>query len=348
MVDSDRERLLGYLLEALEDSERESVEEELQRDPDLQEHLLELRQALRPLWTDKSDFASPLGLADRTCRLVAAHDESAKPWADEGLKKSRARPRPATRAMTAVTGLSGESARFSWIDLSMATGICLVAILLVFPAIQDSRYNARRTGCQNNLRMIGQSLDQYSQFHRGYFPCLPQTGNVAFAGSYAAVLKSCELLEDDRWVLCPGSPVVRGDDFSIPTVDQVMAMPEGQELSRTRNTIGGDYGYGFGYMANGRYRDTRNLHRASFALMADAPSGNSPDYQSLNHGGRGQNVLFEDFSVRFLPRPTSDHPVDHFFVNGEGVVAAGVHANDSVIGASSSTPFVFVGSRATR
>ena len=348
MVDSDQERLLGYLLEALEDSERESVEEELKRDPDLQEHLSGLRQALSPLWTDKWDFAPPPGLADRICRLVAAHNESAQRRAGEGLEKSRARRRTATRAMTAVTGLSGESARFSWLDLSVATGICLVAILLVFPAVQDSRYNARRTGCQNNLRMIGQSLGQYSEFNGGYFPYVPRTGKVAFAGSYAAALKSSELLEDDRWVLCPGSPVIRGDGFSIPTVDQVMAMPDGQELSRTRNSIGGDLGYGFGYMADGRYRGTRNLRRASFALMADAPSGDSPDYQSLNHAGRGQNVLFEDSSVRFLPRPTWDDPVDHFFVNGEGVVAAGVHANDSVIGASGSTPVVFVGSRGIR
>jgi hypothetical protein len=348
MVDSDRERLLGYLLEALEDSERESVEEELEHNPELQEHLSRFRQALRPLWTDKPDFAPPPGLADRTCRLVAADDESAKRRAYEGLEKSRPRPRVAARAMTVVTGMSGESMRFSWLDLSVATGICLVAILLVFPAVQDSRYNARRTGCQNNLRMIGQSLGQYNQFHGGYFPYVPRTGNVAFAGSYAAALKSSELLEDDRWVLCPGSPVVRGDDFSIPTLDQIMAMPQGPELSRTRKTIGGDFGYCFGYMVDGRYRGTRNLRRASFAIMADAPSGTSPDHQSLNHGGRGQNVLFEDFSVRFLPRPTWDDPVDHFFVNGEGLVAAGVHANDSVIGASSSTPFVFVGSRGVR
>ena len=60
--------------------------------------------------------------------------------------------------MTAVTGLSSEAARFSWLDLSVATSICLIAVLLVFPAIQDSRYNARRTGCQNNLRMIGLAL----------------------------------------------------------------------------------------------------------------------------------------------------------------------------------------------
>jgi len=348
MVDSDRERLLGYLLEALEDSERESVEEELKHDPDLQERLSEFRQALRPLWTEKSDFTPPPGLADRTCRFVAAHDASAKPWAHDGLKKSRARPRSATRAMTAVTGLSSEGVRFSWLDLGVATGICLVAVLLVFPAIQDSRYNARRTGCQNNLKMIGMGLGQYSQLHGGYFPYVPRAGNAAFAGSYAAVLKSSELLEDDRWVLCPGSPVIHGDDFSIPTVAQVMALPEGQDLSRTRDTIGGDFGYSFGYVVDGRYRGTRNLHRASFALMADAPSSTLPDHQSLNHGGRGQNVLFEDLSVRFLPQPTLDDPVDHFFVNGEGVVAAGVHANDSVIGASSSAPFVFVGSGGSR
>jgi hypothetical protein len=348
MVDSDREQLLGYLLEALEDSERESVEEELKHDPGLRKELSELRRMLRPLWGDRSDFAPPSGLADRTCRFVASHADSVEVPVAEALKKSRPRARVPARAMAAEIGLSGEAARFSWLDLSLATGICLVAMLLVFPAIQDSRYNARRTECQNNLRMMGQSLGQYSQFNGGYFPYVPQTGTVAFAGSYAAVLKSSRLLEDDRWVLCPGSPVIRGEDFSIPTVDQIVAMPDGPGLSRTRNTIGGDFGYGFGYVADGRYRGTRNLHRPSFALMADAPGGNSPDYQSLNHGGRGQNVLFEDFSVRFLPRPTWNDPADQIFVNGAGVVAAGINANDSVLGASGATPFVFVGSRGTR
>ena len=348
MVDSDREQLLGYLLEALEDSERESVEKELKSDPDLQEHLADLRQMLRPLWADDSDFAPSPGLAQRTCRLVAAHGDSTKKPVEKASARPRPEPRTPVRAMAAVTGLSGEAASFSWLDLSMATGICLVALLLVFPAIQDSRYHAQRTGCENNLRLMGMGLGQYSQIHAGYFPYVPQTGNGAFAGSYAAALKSSQLLENDRWVLCPGSPVIRGDDFSIPTVEQVMDMPQGPELARTRNTIGGDFGYSLGYTAAGRYRGPRNLHRGSFALMADAPGPAGPDYQTANHGGRGQNVMSEDFSVRFLPKPTWDDPVDHIFVNGAGAVAAGVDIDDSVIGSSSSTPFVFVGARGSR
>ncbi len=244
--------------------------------------------------------------------------------------------------MAAVTGLSSETSRFSWLDLSMASGICLVAMLLVFPAIQDSRYNARRTACENNLRGIATSLGQYSQIHSGYFPYVPQEGNGAFAGNFAVALKSSQLLEDDRQVLCPGSPVDRGNDFFVPTTQQLMDVPEGPELSRIRSTSGGDFGYCFGYVHNGQYRGRRNLSRPTFALMADAPGSRWPDYQTANHSGRGQNVMSEDGAVRFLPRPTWDAPRDHIYLNGAGAVAAGIDVHDSVIGPSSSTPFILI------
>ncbi len=89
MVDSERERLLGYLLEALEDRERESVEKDLKDDPDLQEQLADLRQMLRPLWADDSDFAPSPGLARRTCRLVAAHRAPAPRRPEEALPRPR-------------------------------------------------------------------------------------------------------------------------------------------------------------------------------------------------------------------------------------------------------------------
>ena len=111
-----------------------------------------------------------------------------------------------------------------------------------------------------------------------------------------------------------------------------------QELAPILPTLGGDYGYGMGYTEDGQYHDNRNLQRRGYALMADAPSPDRPGYQSDNHGGRGQNTLFEDMHVQFLTTPRPVDLGDDVFVNEQGVVAAGSHRDDAVIGPSTSSP----------
>ena len=64
-----------------------------------------------------------------------------------------------------------------------------------------------------------------------------------------------------------------------------------------------------------------------------------PGYQSDNHGGRGQNVLFEDNHVRFVVNTITNNGGDAFFRNHDGFVAPGVNENDSVIGGSAASPF---------
>ena len=44
--------------------------------------------------------------------------------------------------------------------------------------------------------------------------------------------------------------------------------------------MGGSYGYCIGYLDQGVYQPTKNLGRAGFALMADAPREERPDRQS--------------------------------------------------------------------
>jgi hypothetical protein len=144
-------------------------------------------------------------------------------------------------------------------------------------------------------------------------------------------------LEHIRFASCPGSGVTRADTAQMPTLDDELLMTEAPEqVIGLWCIIAGDYGYSLGYVENGRYRGTRNLHRPYFAILADAPSFDLPDYRSLNHGGRGQNVLFENCRVIFLRMPhPAGHP-DHFYVNDTGVVAAGRHRDDSVIAAGTS------------
>ena len=345
MDDRDPRQLIGYLLEALEDSERESLEVQLKHDPRLREELAQWDRAIQPLEADRDNLPSPSGLAERTCCWVASYANSPCIQTEEGLPDRALPLELQPKAMNAVTELSAQGGGFSWLDVGIAVTTVVVGCLVLLPAIQRSRSGAQLTACQNNLQQIARSLDQYSQIHDRYFPYVPETGKLAVAGSYAARLESSGLLDDPRWVLCPSAPVARGTDFQVPTVNQVVTTPEGPELVRLQETMGGDFGYSFGHTREGRYRGTRNLARPFFALMADSPDRNRPDRQSANHGGRGQNVLFEDFHVKFLTVPRWEKPADNFFLNDTGVVGPGMHRNDAVIGSSGSTPFVLTGSR---
>ena len=104
--------------------------------------------------------------------------------------------------------------------------------------------------------------------------------------------------------------------------------------------MGGSYGYCLGHFRNGAYEGTRNRQRSGFAIVADAPSPDQPGHQSRNHGGRGQNVLFEDGHVVFLTCSKPNDSADDIFVNDAGLVAAGLHENDAVIGPSDASPLV--------
>ncbi|OHB84148.1 MAG: hypothetical protein A2V98_23915 [Planctomycetes bacterium RBG_16_64_12] len=336
MADRAQEQLLGYLLGALGESERESIEDQLGQSPKLLRDLAQVRERLQPLWVAQPDFDPPPGLAARTCKFIASYPKCCANPGPEGAKKlQRHAPTPIPPMPAAVTGESSNS--WSGLDLSVATGIVVAMSLLIFPAIQNSRFSSRTVECRDRLRQLGLALTQYSQTHDDYFPPVYDRGTFAGAGSYAPVLLGNELVDGSHWFVCPGSPLAEDRRFRVPSPDQLISA-SGEELVRLHSTMGGSYGYNLGFQQNGRYYSTRNLRRPYFALMADAPSTSLPGYQSLNHCGRGQNVLFEDGRVWFYGSSKPHVRADDVFVNESGMVDAGKHRNDSVIGASASVP----------
>lgn len=341
MASSVEQQLLGYLFGALDDSERETVENEIQHDPQLREKLVQLRRRLEPLRRLQTDFDPPPGLAERACELVVAYS------ATHSERSPVPFPAPVfSQGAASAAPLAGlwNGRPWGWSDFSVAAGMVVVAVLLVFPAIENSRFKSQLLTCQDHLREVGQALTAYSSRHGGYFPQVPQHGNLAAAGIYAPVLLGDGYLDDKRWVLCPSSSLAaNAGHFRLPTLEQVKTAA-GSELTRLRRVMGGSYGYSLGYVRGGRYHATRNLSRPQFALMADSPNPLLPGYQSLNHGGRGQNVLFEDGHVIFMTTPRPAELGDDFFVNDTGLVAAGNHPNDSVIGTSDTAPVVLVNS----
>ena len=57
--------------------------------------------------------------------------------------------------------------------------------------------------------------------------------------------------------------------------------------------MGGSYAYRLGYLDGPLYRPMRDNRKSFSPLLSDAPSPSAGRWQSLNHGGCGQNVRFE-------------------------------------------------------
>jgi hypothetical protein len=217
-------------------------------------------------------------------------------------------------------------------DMAIAAGIFLAAATLFFPALNQSRFAARVAGCQNNLRQIGRALTEYSEMHNGYFPNVPLRGQLAVAGIYGPRLVQLRFISDPHLLICPDSSLAGRQDYNVPTPQQ-LETAEGPHLVRLQRLSGGSYGYTLGYVVDGRYQPTKNLQRKTFALMADAP-GDAEPFNTLNHEGHGQNVLFEDEHLQYLTTCKAHGCNDHIFLNDEGEQAPGMHANDAVIGGS--------------
>ncbi|MCA9119525.1 MAG: hypothetical protein H6822_11190 [Planctomycetaceae bacterium] len=324
MNDRTREQLLGYLLDALDDAERLEVEQQLIDNPELHDELESLALTLEPLADAYEEFEPPARLAERTCSLIAACT-SATP-AGKQLQ-------PATRAE-----IRGGN-RWSIADVVVMAGVCLAGAMLFFPAISQSRYAARLQACQNNLRELGIALVDFSEkAGRGHFPEVPTEGNRAVAGIYAPVLVDAGYLADDTKIICPSSALAKREhDWALPTLDEI-DQASGRTLVLMQSSMGGSYGYNLGVVVNGRHRAPRNLGRTNFALMSDAPSLQLAGHRSANHGGRGENILYEDGHIRYVVESNvaSDDP----FVNRLGWMEAGLDINDSVVAPSFTPPFV--------
>jgi len=345
MSDPLQEQLLGHLLGALDPAEEEQVAARLRTDPEVRRESARVGAWLEPLEPGRCVFEPPAGLAERTCRAVALQVESrAADDADHasgptfGRYPARAGPTkrgcPGRRPMSPAAAPPDAAGRFRWVDLAAVAGFFAAASLLLMPAIQSSRFNAQLIACQDNLRQVGVGMIQYSQHHHGYFPYIPPRGRLAVAGIYAPILFRDGLVTDSRRFVCPGSPLAGRTGFRISSFDELQTVSQ-DKLDGLVRWMGGSYGWPLGHMRDGVYQGTKNLGRSCFALVADVPGSDpSNGRQSPNHGGRGENVLFECGAVRFVTSPQPFPQADDIFANDLGLVAPGLQVNDSVIGPS--------------
>jgi hypothetical protein len=328
-----REHLLGYLLGALEPAEMAAVERELENDPRLRKDLAAIEAALYPLgFPEREDDASqaepPASLVARTCEFV-----------DDSKADLVSRPMPAKVVAAAMSDSAPTGKqRLRWADVIMTASVCLAAVSLLFPAIWTVRQQQQVTLCQNNLQHVGISLATYAgQSSDGRIPLIALSGNRSFAGFYAASLLDKELLEETRWLVCPSSDMAEQiESFRVPSIPEI-DRAAGEALVRLQRNAGGSYGYNLGFFEDGEYQAARYESRAYYCLMSDAPATFKPTRTTKNHGGRGQNMLYEDGSCRWVVDPCQDL-CDDPYLNRAGFVGAGNDCTDVVVGESLATP----------
>jgi hypothetical protein len=323
MSSPSREHLLGYLLKALGEGEHEQVEAELDRNPALRVEMRRLEASLGDLGLidEPEPIEPPLGLAARTCQFVAAQ---------VGM------PVVTSSGALIYQHQAEPLRRFTWSDFVTMAAVVVAAASLFFPALSFSRFQSQIATCQNQLRLIGLGLHGYSDLQADRsFPGPEADGNRSAAGIVAPLLVSHKLA-DSRMFVCPASRVIRsGAEFRVPLPEELDQATE-DELKTLRRTMAGDYGFHMGYVDGGKLLRARDLRREGFALAGDAPSNSQPKRVSGNHAGRGQNVLYEDGRVQFLPQ--LPNLLDDPYHNRDGWVAAGVDRDDAVLGASSDSP----------
>jgi hypothetical protein len=239
---------------------------------------------------------------------------------------------------------SGFAGRRGWslADAIALAGLILVASTLFFPAIAKSRFQSHVISCECNLQRLGRALSDYSEKQHDTFPKIPNCGNRAVAGIYAPILKDYGYLADSSTLICPASAIAAHNaEWHLPKLEEI-DLAHGFQLACLQRMMGGSYGYTLGYLDGGQHRTPKNEGRSYYALMSDTPSLHLAGLQSNNHGGLGQNVLFEDNHTRFIVNSVQDGLGDRLFVNRRGLVAAGTDKQDAVIGSSASPPLRLV------
>jgi len=314
------EDLLGYAMNALEPDEAALIETKLAADPELRRQLDVIRRCLKPLEADQVMIDPPADLARRVCDAV--DDLRAVPV---GV--------PAASAAADAT-LVGAASSWRRPDAAAVIGLSMAALVLFMPILASHRYRAQAVACREKLHVVGRAMIDYSRNHAGLFPTVAADGNFSHAGVYAVRLRDDGYLPNEREVFCPAVATKVEHLTSFPT-QATLASATSREAHEQFAQLDGAFGYAMGYVENARYRPLRNLDRSHFAVLADAP--HEDGIAGRNHGC-GQNVWFEDGHAEFLRGCRLAALDDGIYVNHAGDVAAGIGADDVVIGAARATP----------
>lgn len=335
-----RELLVRYLLGELNSQEQEQLEAQLRDSPEMRRELDYLRNCFSG-GSDDLDYDdentvlpavcdAPRGLAERTLDRVCGDSHS------ENLTHSSAE-------VAAAYDQPAGNPSWSLADLTAAGGVFLAISMLFLPALRQSRDASRRTGCANNLRQVGAMLVSYSETKGRFFPTPTRHEN---AGIYTVYLLEEGYAGPDelaRLLLCRSSPAAeevanKRLSIQVPSMCELEAATA-KERCLLKRCMSPSYAYILGFVDGDRHCAVRNEHSCRKALLADSPCDKLDNRTSANHGGLGQNVLYQDGHVGY--QKESAVPIDQqdeIYQNDDGEEAAGLDRDDIVLGRSEATP----------
>lgn len=320
--------LIGYLLNALTEREQSEVEEYLVRHPDARAAIEQLQIALEPLAADKAALAPPKGLTVRTLAKVAEHICTEKPSSSElpPAPPMRAAPSFAVPIWRRVDVIVAAGLIFTFIGLSLIT----------LGRMRGPTSAAMMAGCKNNLRQFFSALNAYRELHGQYPDVSKEAAPRDVAGMVVPILASGGVLPSNVSIRCPGLGAPLPSQLTLDSLRKMSA----EEFEQRSPCLSMCYAYSLGYRdANGLYHPPGEGAKCNWSqtpIMADRPPAEGLWKNSINHSGIGQNVLFADGSVQFMP--LRNRGEDDIFVNRDKKVAAGLDRGDVVLGYSSSRP----------
>ena len=321
--------LLGYLLNALDDDERRAVDQHLESHAEARQQLVGLRRLLRPLAEENAvEYEPSPDMFFKTLRIVAVQRgrEHAKQVA------------PSSRTLRVVPPPS-RAVRWRRADVLVAACIAMVVVLLIPPAVLQVRHREEIAGCAENLANFHEAMQLYAADHRGQLPAPDLEAPLNNAGIYAAKLRDAGYWNGKLRVDCPANVPQSRSVTPPPTLEEICAHHDGnrQAYERCLRIMGGCYAFNLGYDDGGKYHAVHRELGDETPVMADRPFRDveSTEWQfanSPNHGGRGQNVLYNGGHVRFMNSRLINH--DDIYLNRDGRVAPGRGIGDHVLAPS--------------
>jgi len=299
MPDHPEAQLIGYLLDALDEEEREQLEAELAQRPGLRRRLRQLKEFFEVLDKTREEWAPPPGLVARTCALVAQERQRlARPngWGGAAVVSAGSRNAAGLGRRSGKFSFqwaplgdywAGERSSWSLLDLFASCVVILLLAALLLPALVETRFHHQVVACQENLHRLYTALGHYHTLH----PEVHLAGITGQDAPFPAV--DFPSLEHFGYIpqCCPGWCVKKvGQDTEGPI-----------EVA----SLGGQMGYAsapFSLSPFSSQMHGETVGLPTTVIWRDARVTSVCGSRSLNHMGRGENWLFADGHVQFVPQ----------------------------------------------
>ena len=144
-------------------------------------------------------------------------------------------------------------------------------------------------------------------------------------------------------LICPSSDlaerVFQGKIVMLVPSRRELSKASGPQLQEIVRNMGGSFAYRIGFVdRRNNYVQVKFVGSGQAPMMADKPSFDLQGCQSANHFGCGQNVLFQDQSVRYESTCLQRGRDENWFLNADNQPAAGRHKYDVVMIRSEARP----------